>query len=159
MKKKQNKSNTTGTIALNKRARHDFFLEEKFEAGVALQGWEIKSIRAGKVNLTDVYVHVKDGEAHLLNCRITPLESASSHVICDPVRPKKLLLHRRELNRLIGSVERQSFTVVASAMYWKKCWVKVEIHLAKGKQTHDKRDSIKDRDWARQKERMMKHKA
>lgn len=157
MSKKKKNPNTSGTIALNKRARHEYFLEDKFEAGVALQGWEIKSIRAGKVNLTDVYVHVRDGEAHLLNCRIAPLESASTHVICDPVRPKKLLLHKRELNRLIGSVERQTFTVVATAMYWKKCWVKVEIYLAKGKQSHDKRDTIKDRDWARQKERMMKH--
>ena len=159
MSKKKKNPNSSGTIAQNKKARHDFFLEEKFEAGVALQGWEIKSIRAGKVNLTDVYVHVKNGEAHLLNCRITPLDQASSHVICDPVRPKKLLLHKRELDKLIGSVERQNYTIVATAMYWKKCWVKCEINLAKGKQSHDKRDSLKDKDWARQKERMMKHKA
>ncbi|MBE1301207.1 MAG: SsrA-binding protein SmpB [Alteromonadaceae bacterium] len=159
MSKKKNKSNNSNTIALNKRARHDFFLEEKFEAGISLQGWEIKSIRAGKVNLTDVYVHLKDGQAELLNCQITPLNSASSHVICDPVRPRKLLLNRRELNKLIGSVERQSYSIVATAMYWKKCWVKVEIYLAKGKQSHDKRDTIKDRDWQRQKARVMKAKA
>lgn len=159
MSKKNKKQNNSNTIALNKRARHDYFLEEKFEAGVALQGWEIKSIRSGKVNLSDVYVHVKDGQAELLNCQIQPLNSASSHVVCDPNRPKKLLLHRRELNKLIGSVERQSYTLVATAMYWKKCWVKVEIYLAKGKQSHDKRDTIKDRDWQRQKARVMKQKA
>lgn len=158
MSKKSKKPNSGGTIALNKKAKHDFFLEEKFEAGVSLQGWEIKSIREGKVNLSDVYVHIQNGEATLLNCRINPLNSASTHVICDPVRPRKLLLHRRELNKLIGSVERQGYTVVATAMYWKKCWVKVEICLAKGKLSHDKRDTIKDRDWERQKARVMKHK-
>lgn len=158
MSKNNKKPNSGGTIALNKKAKHDYFLEENFEAGVSLQGWEIKSIRAGKVNLSDVYVHIQNGEATLLNCRITPMNSASTHVICDPVRPKKLLLHRRELNKLIGSVERSGYTLVATAMYWKKCWVKVEICLAKGKQSHDKRDSIKDRDWERQKARVMKHK-
>lgn len=155
-KKKQNKS-TSNTIALNKKARHDFFLEEKFEAGISLQGWELKSIRAGKVNLSDSHVYIKDGEAFVTNCKIQPLESASSHVICDPNRTKKLLLKRRELSTLIGSVERQGYTIVATAMYWKKCWVKLEIYLAKGKQTHDKRDTIKDRDWERQKARVMKH--
>ncbi|UAA39878.1 SsrA-binding protein SmpB [Paraneptunicella aestuarii] len=155
-KKKQNKS-TSNTIALNKKARHDFFLEEKFEAGISLQGWEIKSIRAGKVNLSDSHVYIKDGEAFVTNCKIQPLESASSHVICDPNRTKKLLLKRRELSTLIGSVERQGYTIVATAMYWKKCWVKLEIYLAKGKQSHDKRDTIKDRDWERQKARVMKH--
>lgn len=154
-KKKQNKT-PSNTIALNKKARHDFFLEEKFEAGMALQGWELKSIRQGKVNLSDSHVYIKDGEAYVTNCMIQPLESASSHVICDPNRTKKLLLNKRELAKMIGSVERQGYTITATAMYWKKCWVKLEIYLAKGKQSHDKRDTIKDRDWERQKSRVMK---
>ena len=124
-----------------------------------LQGWEVKSIRAGKVNLSDAYVFVKNGEAFVTNLQITPLNQASTHVICDPTRQRKLLLHRRQIDELIGAVERDGNTIVATAMYWHKCWVKLEIRLAKGKQAHDKRDSIKDRDWARQKERMMKHKA
>lgn len=157
-KKKQNK-NSSNTIALNKKAKHDFFLEDKMEAGMALQGWELKSIRQGKVNLSDSHVYLKDGEAFVTNCKIQPLESASSHVVCDPNRTKKLLLKKRELDKLIGSVERQGFTIVATAMYWKKCWVKLEICLAKGKQSHDKRDTIKDRDWQIQKARVMKHKA
>ncbi|MCY7295806.1 SsrA-binding protein SmpB [Alteromonas sp. a30] len=155
-KKKQNKT-SSNTIALNKKAKHDFFLEDKFEAGMELQGWEIKSIRQGKVNLSDSHVFIKEGEAFVTNCKIQPLESASSHVICDPNRTKKLLLHKRELDKLIGSVERQSYTITATAMYWKKCWVKLEIYLAKGKQSHDKRDTIKDRDWERQKSRVMKN--
>ncbi len=157
-KNKQNKS-TSNTIALNKKAKHDFFLEDKFEAGMALQGWELKSIRQGKVNLSDSHVYLKDGEAYVTNCKIQPLESASSHVVCEPNRTKKLLLKKRELDKLIGSVERHGFTIVATAMYWKKCWVKIEIYLAKGKQSHDKRDAVKDRDWQRQKSRVMKHSA
>lgn len=158
MSKKKSKNPGSNTIALNKKARHEYHLEDKFEAGISLQGWEIKSIRAGKVNLTDTYVHIQNGEAYLLNASITPLNQASSHVVCDPTRSRKLLLNKRELNKLLGSVERQGYSIVATAMYWKKCWVKVEVYLAKGKQSHDKRDAVKDRDWARQKERMMKHK-
>lgn len=146
------------TIALNKKARHEYFLEDKFEAGLALQGWEIKSIREGKVNLSDSYVIIKDGEAYLLGTEVQPLNSASSHVVCDPERTRKLLLKKRELATLIGKTEREGYTMVATAMYWKKCWVKLEFYLAKGKKAHDKRDTIKDRDWAREKERMMKHK-
>ncbi len=126
---------------------------------MSLQGWEVKSIRAGKANLSDSYVIIQNGEAFLLGCKIQPLKEASSHVICDPDRTRKLLLNKRELNRLIGAREQKGYSIVATAMYWKKCWVKVEIYLAKGKQSQDKRDSIKDRDWARQKERLMKHKA
>ncbi len=159
MSKKKSKSNNSNTIALNKKARHEYKLEDKFEAGVELQGWEVKGIRAGKVSLTDSYVYIQNGEAYLTGCKITPLNQASSHVVCDPDRTKKLLLHRRELDRLIGARERQGYSIVATAMYWKQCWVKLEIYLAKGKDAHDKRDTIKDRDWARQKERMMKHKA
>lgn len=154
-KKKKPASNT---IALNKKARHEYFLEDKFEAGLALQGWEIKSIREGKVNLSDSYVILKDGEAYLLGAQIQPLNSASSHVVCDPERTRKLLLKKRELATLIGKTEREGYTLVATALYWKKCWVKLEFYLAKGKKSHDKRDTIKDRDWARQKERMLKHK-
>lgn len=158
MSKKKQKQ-PSNTIAQNKKARHDFFLEEKYEAGMALQGWEIKSIREGKVNLTDTHVYIKDGEAFVTNCQIQPLNSASSHVVCDPNRTKKLLLKKREIDKMVGGVERQGFTIVATAMYWKKCWVKLEIYLAKGKQSHDKRDTIKDRDWQRQKSRVMKHSA
>jgi len=159
MSKKKQKSNTSNTIALNKKARHEYFLEDKFEAGISLQGWEVKSIRAGKVNLTETYVIIQNGEAYLLGANISPLKQASSHVICDPDRSRKLLLNQRELEKLMGARDRQGYSIVATAMYWKKCWVKVEIYLAKGKQAHDKRDSAKDRDWSRQKERLMKHKA
>ncbi len=156
-KSKKNNANSTGTIALNKKAKHEFHLHDKFEAGISLQGWEIKSIRAGKVNLTDTYVILQNGEAYLIGAKIQPLSQASSHVFCDVERSRKLLLNKRELDRLIGGRDREGMTIVASAMYWKKCWVKVEIYLAKGKKEHDKRDTVKDRDWARQKERIMKH--
>ncbi|MCC2615312.1 SsrA-binding protein SmpB [Aestuariibacter halophilus] len=158
MNKKKSKP-VSNTIALNKKARHDYQLMDKFEAGVELQGWEVKSIRAGKANITDSYVIIHQGEAYLMGSRISPLNQASSHVVCDPERNRKLLLNKRELDKLIGARERQGYSIVATAMYWKKCWVKVEIYLAKGKQAHDKRDAVKDRDWARQKERVMKHKA
>lgn len=154
----KSKKSAPSTIALNKKARHEYFLEDKFEAGLELQGWEVKSIRQGKVNIADSYVILKDGEAFLLGSRIQPLHSASSHVINDPERTRRLLLKKRELNTLIGKSEREGYSIVATAMYWKKCWVKLEIHLAKGKKAHDKRDAIKDRDWAREKERMLKHK-
>ncbi len=153
------KSNPSTTIALNKKARHEYSFIDKYEAGMELQGWEVKSIRSGKVNLVDAYVFIRDGQAYVSNINITPLNEASTHVICDPRRVRRLLLKRRELDQLIGAVERDGHTIVATAMYWKKCWVKLEVQLARGKQSHDKRDAIKDRDWARQKERMMKHKA
>ncbi len=153
------KSNPSTTIALNKKARHEYSFIDKYEAGLELQGWEVKSIRSGKVNLVDAYVFIRDGQAYVSNVNITPLNEASTHVICDPRRVRRLLLKRRELDQLIGAVERDGHTIVATAMYWKKCWVKLEVQLARGKQSHDKRDTIKDRDWARQKERMMKHKA
>lgn len=159
MNKKTNKSKQSSTIALNKKARHEYFLEDKFEAGLSLQGWEVKSIRAGRVNLSDSYVIIHNGEAFLLGCSIQPLKEASSHVLCDPDRSRKLLLNQREINRLIGARERQGYSIVATAMYWKKCWVKVEIYLAKGKHNQDKRDTVKNRDWGRQKERIMKHSA
>ncbi|MBU1437427.1 MAG: SsrA-binding protein SmpB [Gammaproteobacteria bacterium] len=157
MSKKTNKTNNGGTIASNRKARHDYFLQDRFEGGMALQGWEIKSIRVGKVNISDSYVVIKNGEAFLFGAIITPLNSASSHVVCDPERSRKLLLNKRELNKLIGATERDGFTLIATSMYWKGPWVKLEFYLAKGKREFDKRDDVKDRDWSREKERMMKH--
>ncbi|MBL4941688.1 MAG: SsrA-binding protein SmpB [Colwellia sp.] len=156
-KKSKNKSNSN-TIALNKKARHNYTLTDKFEAGMSLQGWEIKSIRTGKVNISDCYVHIKDREAYLVGAEIHPLISASSHVVCDPVRPRKLLLNSRELDKLTGAVERNGFSLIATAMYWKKCWVKLEFYLGKGKKEHDKRADIKDREWKVEQGRMMKNK-
>ncbi len=157
MSKKSNKTSNGGTIASNRKARHDYFLQDRFEGGMALQGWEIKSIRVGKVNISDSYVVIKNGEAFLFGAIITPLNSASSHVVCDPERSRKLLLNKRELNKLIGATERDGFTLIATSMYWKGPWVKLEFYLAKGKREFDKRDDVKDRDWSREKERMMKH--
>ncbi len=154
MKKKQNNNNT---IALNKKARHEFQFIDKFEAGMELQGWEVKSIRAGKANITDAYVFIKNGEAYVSNISIQALTQASSHVISDPTRVRKLLLKKREIEQLMGGLDRQGLTIIATAMYWKACWIKLEIQLARGKQEHDKRNDIKDRDWSRQKERIMKH--
>ncbi|MFT5760122.1 MAG: SsrA-binding protein [Alteromonadaceae bacterium] len=158
MAKKKSKSSNSNTIALNKKARHNYSLTDKFEAGMSLQGWEIKSIRSGKVNISDCYVFVKDREAFLVGAEITPLNAASSHVVCDPNRPRRLLLNRRELDQLAGAVERDGFSLIATAMYWKQCWVKLEFYLGKGKKDHDKRADIKDREWAVDKGRIMKNK-
>jgi SsrA-binding protein len=148
---------SSGTIALNKRARHDYQLEEKFEAGIVLEGWEVKAIRSGKAQLTDSYVLLRDGEAWLLGANIAPLQSASTHVIADPQRTRKLLLHAKELARLFSATSQKGYTCIATAMYWKGNKVKCEIALAKGKQQHDKRATERDRDWDRQKERLMRH--
>ena len=156
-KKSKDKSNSN-TIALNKKARHNYTLTDKYEGGISLQGWEIKSIRNGKVNISDCYVMVKNREAFLVGAEIMPLNSASTHVVCDPVRPRRLLLNRRELDRLIFSVDRDGFSLIATAMYWKNCWVKLEFYLGKGKKDHDKRDDIKDREWQVDKGRILKHK-
>lgn len=123
-----------------------------------LQGWEVKSIREGKVNISECYVIIQNNEAFLVGSRITPLNSASTHVVADPVRPRKLLLNRKQIDNLIGARDRDGYSMVATRMYWKRCWVKLEVRLAKGKKMHDKRSDIKDKDWARQKERMMKTK-
>jgi SsrA-binding protein len=143
-------------IALNKRARHEYFIEENLEAGMALQGWEVKSLRAGKAQITEGYVIVKNGEAWLIGAHVTPLKTTSTHVIADPTRTRKLLLHRRELDRLVGAVERKGYTIVPLKLYWKQGNVKLEIGLAKGKQAHDKRATEKDRDWKRQKQRLLR---
>ncbi len=157
MSKTNKKENTSNTIVLNKKAKHDFFIEEKFEAGIALQGWEVKSLRAGKVQLRDSYVLLKDNEAYIIGCLITPLPTASTHIHPDPQRTRKLLLHRKELNQLIGSVERKGYTAVVTALYWKQGKVKAELGLARGKQSHDKRQDLKRKDWERAKQRTLKH--
>lgn len=147
----------SATIALNKRARHEYFIEDRLEAGISLEGWEVKSLRAGKINLTEAYVTVKGNEAFLFGATISPLPTASTHVRPDPMRTRKLLLHREELNRLIGAVERKGYTLVPTAMYWKRGRAKVEVGLAKGKKLHDKRADAKERDWQREKQRIFKN--
>lgn len=147
---------SSSTIALNKKAKFEYNLLERFEAGVALAGWEVKALRAGKGQLTDTYVLLKDGEAFLLGCNITPLTSASTHVLADPQRTRKLLLHRKEISRLIGATKQKGQTCIPLALYWKGNRIKCEIALASGKKTHDKRASIKERDWNRDKARVMK---
>ena len=156
MAKKPDKNKATGTIALNKRARHEYHFEERHEAGLALQGWELKAIRAGRANITEAYAIIRHGEIFLFGAQITPLIQASSHVVADDRRTRKLLLHRNEIDSLIGKVERDGYTLVPTSLYWKGNKVKAEIALAKGKQTHDKRASEKDRDWTREKSRVMR---
>jgi len=155
-KPKKDKKSESNTIVLNKKARHDFSLGDRFEAGIVLEGWEVKSLRAKKVQIRDSYVFIKNGEAWLSSTVITPLETASTHIHPEPQRMRKLLLHRDEITKLVSAVERKGFTLVATAMYWKKGRAKLEIALAKGKKEHDKRASEKDRDWKREKARMLK---
>jgi len=155
-KDKAKSATANKTIALNKRARHEYHIEERFEAGLALQGWEVKSIRAGRGNIIDAYAYVKRGEIYLIGAQITPLIQASTHVVAEDRRERKLLLHRNEIDKLIGKVERDGYTIVPTAMYWSKNKIKLEIALAKGKQNHDKRDAAKDRDWAIEKQRVMR---
>ncbi|TWI03784.1 SsrA-binding protein [Luteimonas cucumeris] len=152
----KDKANSGGTIALNKRARHDYHLEQRYEAGLALQGWELKAIRAGRANIIESYAVIREGELYLFGAQMTPLISASSHVVTDAHRTRKLLLHRREIDQLIGKVQRDGYTLVPTALYWKGNKVKAELALAKGKQSHDKREAAKDRDWARDKQRVMR---
>ncbi len=146
----------SATIVVNKKARFDYFIEEELEAGLVLEGWEVKSLRAGRVNLTEAHVIVKRGEAFLLGSQIQPLSTISTHFVADPTRTRKLLLNRKELNKLIGGVERQGYTLVPISLYWKNNRVKMRLALAKGKKTHDKRQSIKDREWSLAKQRVMK---
>ena len=152
------KKHPTGTIALNKKALHDYSIENKFEAGIALSGWEVKSLRAGKAQLVDSYVLLKDGEAYLFGAHITPLKTASTHVIADPTRTRKLLLHKRELGKLFGAVQQKGYACVALALYWKKHLIKCEIALAKGKKESDKRATEKERDSDREISRVMRNK-
>mgnify|MGYP001822127814 FL=1 len=154
--KKTKSKGSSSTIALNKKARHDYFLEERFEAGLALQGWEVKSLREGRAQLTESYIVIKNSEAWLFGFHISPLLSASTHVTPDPTRTRKLLLHRRELDKLIGAVERKGYTLIPLALYWKRGRVKLEVALARGKQSHDKRAADKDREWSRNKQRLLR---
>ena len=155
-KKKSKPQAGSSTIALNKKARHDFFIEERFEAGLELQGWEVKSLRESRVQLSESYILVKNNEAWLLGVHISPLLSASTHITPDATRTRKLLLHRRELDKLIGAVERKGYTIVPLALYWKKGRAKLEVALARGKQSHDKRATEKERDWGREKQRLLR---
>lgn len=150
------KSPNDSSITQNKKAFHDYFIEQRFEAGLILEGWEVKGLRAGKVQLRDSYVILKSNEAYLFGSLITPLSSASTHVSPDPQRTRKLLLHRLEIDRLIGAIERKGYTAVALALYWKKGRVKCEIGLAKGKKQHDKREVDKERDWQRDQQRLLR---
>ena len=152
-KKKQDLSSR---IADNKKAAYNYFFEERFEAGIVLEGWEVKSLREGKVQLTDGYVVVRNGELFVIGLQINPLNSASSHITPDSVRTKKLLLHKEEIRRLIVKIEQKGYTLVPLNLHWKAGKVKCEVALAKGKAEHDKRDTIKDREGKREVERAMK---
>lgn len=152
----KNKTAHSSTIALNKKARHEFSIEERFEAGLVLQGWEVKSLRAGRVQMVDSYMLIKDGEVWWFGGLITPLLSASTHYVADATRTRKVLLNAREIDNLIGAVERKGYALIPLAMYWKNGRAKIEIALAKGKKEYDKRATEKDRDWQREKERVFK---
>jgi len=156
MNKPDSKQTAGKQIAANKKARHDYFIEDVSEAGLSLEGWEVKSLRAGRAQLTESYVHIRNGEAWLLGAHISPLNTASTHVRADPTRTRKLLLHRNELDRLIGAVERKGYTLVPLNLHWARGRAKLDVGLAKGKKQHDKRASQKDRDWQRQKARILK---
>jgi SsrA-binding protein len=147
------------SIVQNKKAFHDYFIEQRFEAGVALEGWEVKAIRAGRVQIKEAYVIVHAGELFLFGCHISPLAAASTHITPDPTRTRKLLLHAEEISKLIGNVERAGYTLVPLDMHYKQGRVKLEIGLAKGKKQHDKREAQKDREWRRQQQRLLRVKA
>lgn len=149
-------SQSNNTIALNKKARFEYHIEEDFEAGLVLEGWEVKSLRAGKANISESHIIIKKAEAFILGMQIQPLATAAAHTLPDMTRTRKLLLHRKEINKLIGSIERQGYTVIPLSLYWKNNIVKIKIALAKGKKMHDKRETSKKRDWERQKQRILK---
>jgi SsrA-binding protein len=157
MNKKKSAAAKSSRIAENKRARHDYFIENTYEAGLQLEGWEVKSLREGRAQITESYVHVRDGEGWLIGAHISPLNTASTHISPDPTRTRKLLLHRTELDRLIGAVERKGYTLVPLNLHWVRGRAKLDIGLAKGKKQSDKRATVKDRDWQRQKARILKH--
>ena len=158
MGKNKNTSGSKGnaTVAVNKKARYEYLIEDTFEAGLVLQGWEVKSLRAGKLNLTESYVLLKDGEAWLLGANIAPLNTASTHITPDPTRTRKLLLNKRELSKIVGEVAKQGATCIPLKVFWKRGLAKCDIGLGKGKKLHDKRDTEKKRDWDRQKQRIMR---
>ena len=156
--KKSNKSKQKdNSISVNRQAKHDYFIEERFEAGLVLQGWEVKSLREGRIQLKESHILIKHGEAWLFGAHISALSSASTHINPEAIRSRKLLLHRSELSKLIGLVERKGYTLIPLSVYWKRGRIKLEIGLAKGKKQHDKRAVAKDRDWQREKARIMKH--
>ena len=145
------------SIIENRKAFHDYFIEERVEAGISLAGWEVKAIRAGRAHIKEAYVVIKNGELMLVGAHITPLTTASTHVNADPTRTRKLLLHREEINRLVGKVERAGYTLAPLDLHYRNGRVKIEVGLAKGKKQHDKRDTIKDREWAREQQRLVRN--
>lgn len=155
-KAKSKSSSSSGTIALNKKARHDYHIMDKVEAGLELMGWEVKSLRAGKLQLVDSYVIFKNNEAFLIGAHVTPLNTASTHVIADPIRTRKMLMHRKEIDKISKQAEQTGYTAVCLAVYWKGSRVKAEVALVKGKQLHDKRAAEKDREWGIEKQRVVK---
>ena len=157
MNKKNSKKPAGNVIAVNRRARHDYFIEDTFEAGLALEGWEAKSMREGRAQLTEAYVHLRNGEAWLVGAHLSPLKTTATHIKADPTRTRNLLLHRHEIDRLTGAVERKGFALIPLDLHGHKGRAKLTIGLAKGKKQHDKRATDKDRDWQRQKERILKH--
>lgn len=156
MSKKRPAGDGGSTIALNTKARHDFFIEERFEAGLVLEGWEVKSIRAGRAQIADGYVTIKGGEVWLIGAHISPLPTVSTHFVPDPARSRKLLLHAEELRRLIGKVEQRGFTLIPLDLHFRKGRIKLEIALARGKLGHDKRNTERDREWERDRQRLMR---
>lgn len=146
------------SIVQNKKAFHDYFIEEKFEAGIMLEGWEVKAIRAGRVQLKEAYVVIRKGELFLIGCHVSPLPTASTHIIPDPLRTRKLLLHAGEISKLIGKAERAGYTLVPLDMHYTRGRIKLEIGLAKGKKQYDKRQVEKEREWQREKQRLMRAK-
>jgi len=153
---KSKKTDNSNTIALNRKARYDYAIEDQFEAGIVLEGWEVKSLRDGRAQLKESYVSVYKGEVFLVGAHFSPLVSASTHINPNPTRHRKLLLHSREISKLIGATEREGYTIVPLSLYWQRGKAKLKIALAKGKKQYDKRQSIKQRDWDRQKHRLMK---
>ena len=147
------------SIVQNRKAFHDYFVEERYEAGLALEGWEVKAIRAGRAQLSEAYVVLRNEELFLIGCHISPLPAASTHVQADPARTRKLLMRSEELRRLIGKVERAGYTLVPLDLHYRAGWIKLEIGLAKGKKQHDKREADKDREWRREQQRLLRRKA
>ncbi|MBQ8477173.1 MAG: SsrA-binding protein SmpB [Succinivibrio sp.] len=156
MKVAKKEKQLSNVIAVNRKANFEYFIEDRYEAGLSLQGWEVKALRAGKANISEGYVTIKGGEIILLGSIINPLKTSCAFVVSDPTITRKLLLSRKEIDKLTGVVQRQGYTLIPLKLYWKGSWAKLEVGVARGKQDHDKRDSIKDRQWARDKERIMK---
>jgi len=155
---KESRSNHGMSIVENRKASHDYFIEERYEAGLALEGWEVKSIRAGRAQIAEAYIIVRNEELFLIGCHISPLPTASTHVHPDPARTRKLLMRSEELKRLIGKVERAGYTIVPLNLHYRGGWIKLEMGLAKGKKQHDKREAVKEREWQRQQRRLMRQK-